>query len=580
MATAWASVRPARPCSHGRDGPRSSCSRTTSHAPFPGSSTTSEREGRRGLPFAAALEGDGPPGALPRLSAWAYQHPPCSVSIAPEPSPPRGPAGRWLRAPAIPVRNPTGRQHMAFNLIEAVGSQFMQKGLLQKISGSLGEDPQATTKALPGAIASVAAGVVDQGGNEAGAHRLLTKLNEGGFTGPDAAPRTGGVGEGLLDEEERGKGMLSGIFGNKLGGVTEGLTRFGGMSNPGSSTRLLSLVAPMLMGVLGKQVRDQRMGASGLMQLLNGQRNNIAAALPAGLGGVLGFGGARHVVAEVIEPHRETVTPVREAAPVREAHTVREATPRTTYNRPPERKKSIAGWAVPLALLALVVLAWGALRGRRDERRAPQVTRTTTVPAQERVAQTPSQPATPPPQAEPQTPPATGGSGTQATPGTGGDVEKQTAGAADTGKQQQGEGTGGSGQEKMRVSDPNSLREAFNGPSAEQGFVLEGVEFKTGSSQLTSKSQRMVGELGKLMEEKSDARVRINGFTDNTGDANANRQLSESRAESVRRALVRRGIPQDRIEVSGEGDANPIAPNDTPEGRVQNRRIEVQVLGQ
>ncbi|WP_158616627.1 OmpA family protein [Corallococcus sp. CA054B] len=482
---------------------------------------------------------------------------------------------------------------MAFNLIEAVGSQFMQKGLLQKISGSLGEDPQATTKALPGAIAAVAAGVVDQGGNEAGAHRLLTKLNEGGYTGPDAAPRAGGVGEGLLDEEESGKGMLSGIFGNKLGGVTEGLTRFGGMRNAGSATRLLSLAAPMLMGVLGKQVRDQRMGSSGLMQLLNGQRNNIAAALPAGLGGILGFGGARHAVAEVIEPHRETVTQVRETAPVREAHTVRETTPRTTYNRPPEKKKkSIAGWAVPLALLALVVLAWGALRGRRDERRAPQVTRTTTPAPQERVAQTP-QPT--------QTPPATGGAGTvenegtggsgtqpnesanmaadAGTGGSGGDVEKETAGAADTQKPEEA-GTGGSGQEKMRASDPNSLREAFNGPSAEQGFVLEGVEFKTGSSQLTAKSQKMVGELGTLMEEKPDARVRINGFTDSTGDANANRQLSESRAESVRRALVRRGIPQDRIEVSGEGDANPIASNDTPEGRVQNRRIEVQVLGQ
>ncbi|MHA7631472.1 OmpA family protein [Corallococcus sp. M7] len=494
---------------------------------------------------------------------------------------------------------------MAFNLIEAVGSQFMQKGLLQKISGSLGEDPQATTKALPGAIAAVAAGVVDQGGNEAGAHRLLTKLNEGGFTGPDAPPRVGGVGEGLLDEEERGKGMLSGIFGNKLGGITEGLTRFGGMRNAGSATRLLSLAAPMLMGVLGKQVRDQRMGSSGLMQMLNGQRNNIAAALPAGLGGILGFGGARHAVAEVIEPHRETVTQVRETAPIREAHTVRETTPRTTYNRPPEKKKSIAGWAVPLALLALVALAWGALRGRRDERRAPQVTRTTTTPPpQDRVAQTP-QPTTPPPVTQPQatqpTPPATGGAGTvenegtggsgsqpsesanmaadAGTGGSGGDVEKETAGAADTQKQEN-EGTGGSGQEKMRVSDPNSLREAFNGPSAEQGFVLEGVEFKTGSSQLTKSSQRMVGELGDVMQEKSDTRVRINGFTDSTGDADTNRQLSQSRAESVRRALVRRGIPQDRIEVSGEGDANPIASNDTPEGRVQNRRIEVQVLGQ
>ncbi|NOK13103.1 OmpA family protein [Corallococcus exercitus] len=518
---------------------------------------------------------------------------------------------------------------MAFNLIEAVGSQFMQKGLLQKISGSLGEDPQATTKTLPGAIAAVAAGVADQGGNEAGAHRLLSKLNEGGFTGPDAPAHAGDVGEGLLDEEERGKGMLSGIFGNKLGAVTEGLTRFGGMRNAGSATRLLSLAAPMLMGVLGKQVRDQRMGSSGLMQLLNGQRNNIAAALPAGLGGILGFGGARHAVAEVIEPHRE-VSQVRETGPVREAHTVRETPPRQTYNRPPERKKSIAGWAIPLALLALVVLAWGALRGRKNERaRAPQVTRTTSQPEQNRVAQ----PVTPAPAVQPTTPAmggsgstgsvgndGTGGSGTQPSgsanvaqdagtggsgmeqdSGTGGSGMEQDAGTGGSGMAQdsgtggsgmaqdagtggsgdvENEGTGGSGQEKQRVSDPNSLREAINGPSAEQGIVLEGVEFRTGSSQITSKSKRMVDELGNVLKEKSDTRVRIKGFTDSTGNADANRKLSETRAESVRNQLVRDGIPKDRIEVSGEGDADPIASNDTPQGRVQNRRIEVQVLGQ
>ncbi|RKH29546.1 DUF937 domain-containing protein [Corallococcus praedator] len=464
---------------------------------------------------------------------------------------------------------------MAFNLIEAVGSQFMKKGLLQKISGSLGEDPQATTKVLPGAIAAVAAGVVDQGGNEAGAHRLLSKLNEGGFTGPDAGPLPDGIGEGLMDEEERGKGMLNGLFGNKLGGIADGLSRFGGMRNSGSAMKLLSLAAPMLMGVLGKQVRDQRMGASGLMQMLNGQRSNIAAALPAGVGGLLGFGGtSRHAVAEVIEPHRETVTQVRETA------TVREAVPRQTINRPPEKKKSIAGWAVPLALLALVALAWGALRGRRNEpAKAPVATRTTPAPrVEDRVAQAP-QPARPtpapqpapvtppavPPQAEEQTPPATGGSGTEEGTGSAGTEEA----------------TGGSGTEKARVSDATGLREAFDSKNAEsQGFVLEGVEFKTGSATLTAKGKQRVTELGDVLKEKPDARVRIKGFTDSTGNADANQRLSQTRADSVSKALVGEGVPANRIEASGEGDAEPIAPNDTPEGRVQNRRIEVQVIPQ
>ncbi|RKH40311.1 OmpA family protein [Corallococcus llansteffanensis] len=406
---------------------------------------------------------------------------------------------------------------MAFNLIEAVGSQFMKAGLLPKISGALGEDPQATTKALPGATAAVAAGVVDQGSNEAGAHRLLSKLNEGGFTGPDAPSRGDATDAGLLDEETRGKGMLSGLFGNKLEGVAEGLSRVGGMRDSGSAMRLLSLVAPMVMGVLGKQVRDQRLGATGLMQLLSSQRSHIAGALPAGLGSVLGIGGGlRHAPVEILEPPRATVAPVRED-PVRETLPRQTATP-----PPPERKTSIAGWAIPLALLALIVLAWGALRGRRNEpAQAPRVTSNAVPPA-----------------------------------------------------------TGGSGPAKSRVSDASGLRTAFEDESAKQGIVLEGVEFANGSAQLTGTSQQRVTELGTVLKEKPEARVRITAFTDSAGDANANRKLSRTRAESVRDALVRDGVAAQRIEVSGAGNSNPLATNDTPEGRELNRRIEVQVLGQ
>ncbi|MFP2902588.1 OmpA family protein, partial [Corallococcus sp. 4LFB] len=141
-------------------------------------------------------------------------------------------------------------------------------------------------------------------------------------------------------------------------------------------------------------------------------------------------------------------------------------------------------------------------------------------------------------------------------------------------------GTGGAGQEKPRVSDANSLREAFNGPSAAQGFVLEGVEFQTGSANLTSREQVYVSELSRLMKAQPDARLRITGYTDATGDAATNQQLSRRRALGVRDALIRDGVDASRIEAVGAGAANPIAPNDTPKGRVQNRRIEVQVLGQ
>ena len=72
--------------------------------------------------------------------------------------------------------------------------------------------------------------------------------------------------------------------------------------------------------------------------------------------------------------------------------------------------------------------------------------------------------------------------------------------------------------------------------------------------------------------------VLISGYTDNTGDANKNVQLSQARANSVAARLIANGIAAERIEKKGFGSANPIASNDTPEGRSENRRIEVTIV--
>ncbi|MBJ6760854.1 OmpA family protein [Myxococcaceae bacterium JPH2] len=449
------------------------------------------------------------------------------------------------------------RQDMAFNLIEAVRSQF-SGDLVRRISEESGEDPQAMAKVLPGTIASVASGVVEQGSTEAGAGRLLSQLNEGGFTKADVPGLGEGAG-GLREAAEQGHGMLGGLLGGKLGAVTEGLSRFGGLRNSSSATRLLSLAAPALMGVLGKQVRDQRMGASGLMQMLGGQRSLISAALPAGLGSLLG--GGRHAGAEVLReavPERPEVQEVR-SREVTSVH--REPTSRTPVVRSPQAPEAHRrpSWALPLALLALVALGWWALRGRRHEPRPSQAS--VTQPATKRT--TPQ--ATPPPAPQ----------------------QQQTAKApppAPTAPQEQ-QGTGGSGnmgtaEQKPRIEDASGLRKAFSDGSAAKGVILEGVEFQTGSAKLTPKGEQTVSELGAILKEKPNSRVRIEGFTDSTGNADANRQLSQSRADNVRQTLVSEGIAGNRLEAVGEGDAKPVASNDTPQGRLQNRRIEVQELGQ
>jgi outer membrane protein OmpA-like peptidoglycan-associated protein len=71
--------------------------------------------------------------------------------------------------------------------------------------------------------------------------------------------------------------------------------------------------------------------------------------------------------------------------------------------------------------------------------------------------------------------------------------------------------------------------------------------------------------------------IEVQGHTDSVGEPDRNLKLSNARAESVRQALVERGLPRDRLTARGLGETNPLGDNATPEGRAQNRRIEFRV---
>ncbi|MCB0683816.1 MAG: OmpA family protein, partial [Saprospiraceae bacterium] len=71
---------------------------------------------------------------------------------------------------------------------------------------------------------------------------------------------------------------------------------------------------------------------------------------------------------------------------------------------------------------------------------------------------------------------------------------------------------------------------------------------------------------------------RINGHTDDVGTEADNQQLSEARAKAVYDYLIREGIAASRLSYKGFGESQPLAPNDTPQGRQQNRRTEFEIL--
>ncbi len=103
------------------------------------------------------------------------------------------------------------------------------------------------------------------------------------------------------------------------------------------------------------------------------------------------------------------------------------------------------------------------------------------------------------------------------------------------------------------------------------------VEFESGSATLTAGGQALVDEVADLLELFPDARVEIGGHTDSQGSAGNNRQLSARRAETVRRRLIENGVAAASLTAEGYGESRPLADNNSPEGRLRNRRVEFNV---
>ena len=111
----------------------------------------------------------------------------------------------------------------------------------------------------------------------------------------------------------------------------------------------------------------------------------------------------------------------------------------------------------------------------------------------------------------------------------------------------------------------------------ERGIIitLGDVLFGTNQAKLSPDGMRTVQKLADILQQNPQRVVLVEGFTDSTGSAAHNQDLSERRASAVRSALQLQGINRDRIAVRGFGEANPIADNNTAENRQLNRRVEI-----
>jgi outer membrane protein OmpA-like peptidoglycan-associated protein len=110
-------------------------------------------------------------------------------------------------------------------------------------------------------------------------------------------------------------------------------------------------------------------------------------------------------------------------------------------------------------------------------------------------------------------------------------------------------------------------------------LTLGDVLFDTGKAELNSGASRKLDQLAQFLSEHPDRRVQIDGFTDSIGSDAFNQELSRRRADSVKSALLNRGVSSSRIGTEGYGKAYPVANNSDSGGRQLNRRVEVVIGG-
>lgn len=132
-------------------------------------------------------------------------------------------------------------------------------------------------------------------------------------------------------------------------------------------------------------------------------------------------------------------------------------------------------------------------------------------------------------------------------------------------------------QDETRVKSP--VDEAARRCQAELSSLMaqESIRFKIASTRILNESYKQVQKLAEVAAD-CPGYILVIGHTDNVGKAQSNAWLSRVRARAVRRALISRGLPQEKVIAQGKGASEPIASNDSADGRAKNRRIEFRVV--
>ena len=404
----------------------------------------------------------------------------------------------------------------------------------QSLASRLGEAPQAVQSGLTTATAATLGGLANRAGDSGFLSQITGLL--GGGTGQSllanlptlASSGPSGATGDLVNK------FLPMVFGSQQNQVASAISQQAGLGS-GSGLGLLKMAAPLVLAYLAKLHGSGSLTTSSLGSMLRTEAPSLQGYLPSGLlSSATGAVGSAAGTIGAAAGRAETVVRSGVAA------------------APAPR----ARWVIPAAILGALVLAWLLIRSMSPHepvRTAANVTSEAANTA-ENVARSAANTTT--------------NAATRAWAALGDMMKVKLPDGQEL-------NVPSLGVESKLVSYLNGTPGAGG---ANTWFDFDRLLFDTGQATLQPASQEQLSNVAAILKAYPQVKVKIGGYTDNTGDAAANLQLSQQRADTVMAQLVSLGVDPGRMTAKGYGQDNPVADNSTEEGRQKNRRISLEVI--
>jgi OmpA-OmpF porin, OOP family len=402
---------------------------------------------------------------------------------------------------------------MATSLLDGVLA-LVTPEMKQALASRLGESPTAIQSGLSTAAAATLGGLVSKAGDSSFLSQIIGMVS--GSSGQNILSSLSNLGSnGLTGSMSDIAGrFLPMVFGSQQNQVTNLITQRAGISST-TATGLLQTAVPLILGFFAKMHAAGSLSAGSLAGMLTAEGPNVQKFVPTGFLSNL-----------------SSSVPSVSSKVVAAEHAVE------------ERAKGM-NWMAILGVLIALLVVWFVYRSLQGP-----------TPSTKPVADAASSGMH-----------AAGNTANAAWAALGSFFETKLPDGTELNIPQYGV------ENKLIVY----LQDSSKPVDKNTWFDFDRLLFDTGSATLQPASDEQLNNIAAILKAYPRVKIKIGGYTDNTGDQSANLKLSQDRAGSVMAELVKLGVGSDRMESQGYGEDHPVADNSTDEGRQKNRRISLRV---